>query len=87
MSETRMSGVILRNILLLALSFSSPEEINDSPETAPSKRVEALIPGYQKPLMGTLAALEIGLEKIRDACPHFNNWLSQIEAFGLLHPA
>lgn len=68
-------------------AFSSPEEINDSPETAPSKRVEALIPGYQKPLMGTLAALEIGLDKIRDACPHFNNWLLQIEAFGLLHPA
>ena len=36
--------------------FSTPEEINDSPATAPSKRVESLVPRYQKPLMGTLAA-------------------------------
>jgi hypothetical protein len=60
--------------------FPTPEEINDSPETAPSKRVEALIPGYQKPLLGTLAALEIGLSRIRAECPHFNAWLNQVEA-------
>jgi hypothetical protein len=29
--------------------FLTPEEIDDSPVTAPSKRVEALVPGYQKP--------------------------------------
>lgn len=59
--------------------FATPEEINDSPHTAPSKRVAALIPGYQKPLYGNLAALEIGLEKIRLACPHFHAWLTQLE--------
>lgn len=63
-------------------AFASPEEINDSPETAPSKRVEALVLGYQKPLQGSLAVLEIGLEKIREACPHFSSWLSRIEALG-----
>ena len=51
--------------------FSTPEEINDSPATAPSKRVESLIPQYQKPLMGTLAAQQVGLAAIRKACPHF----------------
>ena len=60
-------------------AFGTPEEIDDSPDTAPSKRVEALVPGYQKPLMGTLAALEIGLEAIRAACPHFRNWLNRLE--------
>jgi len=49
--------------------FVSPEEINDSPITAPSKRVEALMPGYEKPLFGTLAVLEIGLPQIRSECP------------------
>lgn len=34
-------------------AFTTPEEINDSSLTAPSKRVEALVPGYQKPSMGT----------------------------------
>lgn len=59
--------------------FASPEEINDSPQTAPSKRVMQLCEGYQKPLLGTIAALEIGLDSIRKACPHFNDWLDQLE--------
>ena len=59
--------------------FSTPEEIDDSPLTAPSKRIEALMPGYEKPLFGTLAVLEIGLTRIRGACPHFNNWLTILE--------
>jgi hypothetical protein len=62
--------------------FQTPEEINDSPVTAPSKRIEAIIPGYDKPLGGTLAALEIGLPKIRAACPHFRNWLEILELLG-----
>lgn len=62
--------------------FDSPEEINDSPQTAPSKRIEALIPGYEKPLFGTLGALSIGLQKIRIACPHFHDWLTDLENIG-----
>ena len=60
--------------------FESPEEIDDSPETAPSKRVESLVAGYQKPLSGILAALEIGLDAMRRECPHFAMWLSRLEA-------
>lgn len=61
--------------------FPSPEEINDSPITAPSKRVEELIPGYEKPLLGALAILEIGLDTIRAECPHFHEWLARLEAW------
>ena len=60
--------------------FSSPEEINDSPVTAPSKRIQELVPRYQKPLLGSRAALEIGLAAIRRECPHFDNWLKELEA-------
>jgi len=60
--------------------FASPEEINDAPNTAPCKRVEALVPGYDKPLFGTLAVLEIGLARIRAQCRHFDSWLKQLEA-------
>ncbi len=67
--------------------FGTPEEINDSPQTAPSKRVQALIPGYQKPLLGTLAALEIGLDKIKLACPHFRHWLTHLEGLADLQEA
>ena len=59
--------------------FGCPEEIDDSPETAPSKRIVSLVPGYQKPLWGILAALEIGLGAIRLACPHFRSWLERLE--------
>lgn len=60
-------------------AFSSPEEINDSPLTAPSKRVAELVPGYEKPLLGALAVLGIGLDTIRQECPHFRAWLGQLE--------
>jgi hypothetical protein len=59
--------------------FNTPEDINDSPHTAPSKRVEGLIPKYEKPVMGTLAALEIGLPKMRTECALFDNWLTKLE--------
>lgn len=61
--------------------FATPEEINDSPETHPSKRIETLVPGYAKPLQGTLAVLEIGLDSIRRECPHFRAWLEGLEAW------
>jgi len=61
-------------------TFTTLEEINDSPVTAPSKRVEALVPGYEKPLLGVLAVLEIGLSRIREECPHFDGWLTQLES-------
>jgi hypothetical protein len=60
--------------------FSSPEEINDAPETHPSQRIVDLIPEYEKPLHGNLAALEIGFEPIRTECPHFQEWISRLES-------
>ncbi len=59
--------------------FAGPEEIDDSPDTAPSKRIEALVPGYQKPLMGTFVASEIGINTICSTCPHFQHWLRLLE--------
>jgi hypothetical protein len=59
--------------------FDTPEEINDSPHTAPSKRVKLLLPSYDKPLFANVAALEIGLAKIREQCPQFGQWLTTLE--------
>ena len=58
----------------------TPEEIDDSPHSAPSKRVEEILPAYQKPLHGNLAALEIGLCAMRVACPGFRRWLERLES-------
>jgi len=68
------------NFLQIRNTFATPEEINDSPQTAPSKRIKSLIASYEKPLMGTLGALEIGLLKIRKECKLFDAWLSNLES-------
>ena len=60
--------------------FETPEHINNSRQTSPSKRIKALIPHYNKVLYGSMIAGDIGLEAIRQQCPHFNRWLERIEA-------
>ena len=70
------------DFLAIRNAFSSPEEINDSPNTAPSRRIKAVYEGYQKPLMGVLAVEEIGLDAIRLECPLFNGWIEELERRG-----
>ncbi|WP_288874649.1 DUF4276 family protein [uncultured Kosakonia sp.] len=62
------------------LAFASPEHINNSPQTAPSKRIMALIPEYRKTLHGPMIAADIGLDLIRAQCSHFNNWIERLLA-------
>lgn len=59
----------------------NPECINDSPETAPSKRLAKIIPKYedQKPYLGTLGALAVGINAMRQECPGFADWLHRLE--------
>ena len=59
--------------------FPNPEEINNSSETAPSKRLIKAIPGYNKIVYGNIIAEQIGLQTIRDKCPLFNEWIKQLE--------
>lgn len=59
--------------------FGDPEMINDSPITAPSKRILSLVPSYQKPLYGNIIALDIGLDVIRQSCKHFGDWIAILE--------
>lgn len=62
--------------------FPTPEDINDSPNTAPSKRILALYPRYDKPLYGSLVSLDVGLDVVRAECPHFNEWVNWLESLG-----
>ena len=61
---------------------NNPEAINDSTETAPSKRL-AKKTSYRKTTHGPNIAEAIGLEKIREKCAGFNAWLQKIEALDL----
>lgn len=59
--------------------FPTPEDINDGPDTSPSKRIAAVYPAYRKVIDGELAAGKIGIDKMRIECPHFNAWLKCLE--------
>ena len=61
-------------------NFPTPEDINDSPNTAPSKRIESIISQYRKVAFGSLVAAEIGLDIIRAQCPRFNTWVTRLES-------
>lgn len=63
-------------------AFETPEHINDNPNTAPSKRIEqasSAYDKYDKVAEGVLIAEDIGLEKMRGACLHFDEWISELE--------
>lgn len=53
----------------------NPELLNDGDETAPSKRLIKLIPGYSKALYGPIIADEVGIKNIKSRCIRFNRWL------------
>lgn len=56
-----------------------PECINETPQNAPSKRILRRLKDYEKPFHGPDALKDIGLDAIREACPHFATWLTWAE--------
>ena len=67
-------------------TFSNPELINEGESTAPSKRIIKLISEYEsrKSSAGPAIAKAIGLERLREKCSHFNQWLTRLEQLSLL---
>ena len=59
--------------------FDNPEMINDGVETSPSHRLERIISGYEKVVYGCCLAEAIGLDKMRQKSPRFDNWLKRLE--------
>ena len=61
----------------------NPELIDNSPTTAPSKRIIKAIEGgkkynYNKPTTGKSVTKQIGIEELRAKCPHFNEWIEKL---------
>ena len=65
----------------IAKSFDNPELINQGEETAPSKRIIRVFSNYadNKAAIGSMIANEIGIEAMKKACAHFNEWLTKLE--------
>lgn len=56
-----------------------PELVDDGPTTAPSKRLLDYCPTYLKTSDGPAAVEELGLARLRAACPHLDAWLRTFE--------
>jgi len=69
----------LKKLHHIRSQYPTPEHINDGENTAPSKRLGALYPYYDKVLHGSLISEAIGLSKLRQECPHFDQWVSCLE--------
>ena len=59
-------------------AFDSPEHIDDGPNTAPSKQILGVFPGYAKTSDGIIVAKTIGLAKMRSECKHFDEWIQKL---------
>lgn len=89
-SDTSRFGAVLDDIpgntldALRAIrrQFATPEDINDSPATAPSKRIAELIPHYDKRVHSPEVAMTTGLGIIRQECVGFDGWLTRLESLG-----
>ena len=73
---------IIDRLKQIAARESSVEHIDDGQHSAPSKRIISVLPQYEgrKSTAGPDIAEYIGLDKIRQKCPHFDKWLQQVES-------
>jgi hypothetical protein len=73
----------LPRLAAVRAAFPTPEHINDSYETKPSRRLERLLqPGYKKTRHGPLAAERITLAAMERECPHFRGWMENLRHLG-----
>ncbi|MFK7799922.1 MAG: DUF4276 family protein [Aureispira sp.] len=63
-------------------AYPNPENINNAPETAPSKRLEKILHDcgerYDKVTEGNLIAEDIGINKMLEKCPRFKAWIETL---------
>jgi len=74
-------GIDVAEINVVLDKYGEPEAINNSPKTAPSKRLDNWCKGkFKKTTAGIAIAEELGISTIRSKCSVFNIWLNQLEA-------
>lgn len=69
----------LKKIDLIIQEYPNPEDINNSPETAPSKRLFNIF-NYDKTGDGELIFEMIGMDDIVNKCPRFSSWINKLVA-------
>ncbi|MEM9833714.1 MAG: DUF4276 family protein [Bacteroidota bacterium] len=67
----------LEQIDKISERYPNPEDINNNPETAPSKRLQKIF-NYDKTGDGELILEIVGINGILEKCPRFTEWLNKI---------
>lgn len=81
-SEYPLSGEKIRVLKKETDIYGDPEMINNSPDTAPSKRIIAALAQdyhYNKVQSGAAITSAIGIENLLEKCQHFNEWINKIK--------
>jgi len=68
----------IKEVEKIMKKYPNPEDINNNPQTAPSKRILSIHPSYEKVADGNLAIDEIGMNKILEKNPRFKAWVDKI---------
>ncbi|MCB0164710.1 MAG: DUF4276 family protein [Anaerolineae bacterium] len=77
--ELEFNSSQLGAITQIRTLFATPEEINDNPNTSPSKRIKNIYDSYDKTFDGPFVTSSVGLDQLRSACPHFDEWIKWLE--------
>lgn len=81
--ESYFDSKAIEKLLKISNDYETPEHINDSDETKPSKRIEKIYgKKFPKTTIGVNIAKKIGLVKMREECSHFNGWIEMLEGLG-----
>ena len=74
-----MADEIIEKLRRIRIAFPNPEDINEGEHSAPSKRLNSIVPNYSKEIHGIAVARQIGIGKIGEKCPRFRAWLNWME--------
>lgn len=74
-----MNDAMIKKLKSEVIKFPTPEHVNNSEQTAPSKLILRVYEQYQKVSDGTIIAKVIGIERMIEKCPHFARWVKKLQ--------
>lgn len=76
-SDFYVKPIQKQSIQQIISNYKSPEDINNSKQTAPSKRLENIL-NYKKISDSTSIIPKLDIDDIRSKCPRFNAWIQKL---------
>lgn len=78
LGELTGDDALAQAVQAIVAQAQGAELVNDGLNTAPSERLLLLYPRYRRTSDGPLVIAEVGINTIRNACPHADAWFSAV---------